>query len=93
MYKCCWNCQNGITVCALTKEETEQFNRLYRLCCASYPVSSHRENPFKKRYCKQFEERAYFPISRQEITKEEADFLLNLTKKQIIDYWENANDQ
>lgn len=51
-FKCCWNCANGLTAACQSREETERFRATKRFCCASYPVSSHAENPYKQRYCK-----------------------------------------
>lgn len=86
-FKCCWNCANGFTAVCPTKEETRVFNTSKRFCCASYPVSSHGENPFKQRYCKQFEVPTYGVRFGHEITKEEADRLNSMTVAERLAYW------
>lgn len=54
MYKCCWNCQNGFAISAITQYDTDFFNANKRFCLAPYPVSERPQNPFKQRFCKQF---------------------------------------
>jgi hypothetical protein len=88
VYKCCWNCQNGFTVCSNNAEQVELWNASKRMCCASYPVSNHLENPFKQRYCKQFEEE-YHARKGHLITKAEAQKLMEMTPEQLIKYWEH----
>lgn len=92
MYKCCWNCINGYTVAANTDEENERLNASKRFCCADYPVSNSLENPFKKRYCKQFE-----PDSRVKkghfIDKKEADKLNLMTVNELVEHWRNDYDK
>ena len=90
MYKCCWNCANGVTCVSSTKETTESFNASKRLCCASYPVSNHGENPFKQRYCKKFEVPTYGVRFGHEITKEESEKLNLMSVYDLIKYWKEG---
>lgn len=86
MYKCCWNCINGYKACAKTNAEMELVNASKRFCCASYPVSNRLENPFKKRYCKQFE--ADFKYRTEPfIDKKEAEWLIGMTAEELLEYW------
>ena len=87
MYKCCWNCGNGFTCVAHTKEAEDRFNASKRFCCASYPVSNHGENPFKQRYCKQFDVPTYGVRFGHEITKEEAEKLNLMSVDDLVKYW------
>lgn len=88
MYKCCWNCQYGKTCCFKTEYQEKLFNSTKRFCFAPQPKSSHAENPYKQRYCKQFEARFYFPVSGKPLTKAEADRMLEMDDKGKIEYWE-----
>lgn len=88
MYKCCWNCQNGFTVCMLKNEGVDEINASKRMCCAPYPVSNHLINPFQQRYCKQFEEE-YYPRKGHLITKAEAQKLMEMTPAELLKYWED----
>lgn len=90
VYKCCWNCDNGFTVCA--GNETNRINASKRVCCASYPVSSRLENPFKQRYCKQFESAPY-PAKGHFIDKKEAEKLNAMTAEELMDYWAESEVQ
>lgn len=87
MFKCCWNCGNGFTCCS-TRDAEIRFNSSKRLCCASVPVSNHGENPFKQRYCKQFEvpyrERARMGHFS---TKDEAAQLNTMGEDELVQYW------
>ena len=71
MFKCCYNCMNGLQ-CASTYPTQEIFNLTKRFCCASRPVSNHGVDAFKKRSCKQFEPydedyaKFYKPLSEKE---------------------------
>lgn len=84
MYKCCWNCANGMICWAPDKERMERLNASKRFCCAQNPISDHAENPFKQRYCKQFDPSLYFD---HEITKKEAEKLNNMTEDELVEYW------
>ena len=86
MYKCCWNCINGHTVCARTNEEMEWINASKRFCCADYPVSNHLLNPFQQRYCKQFEP-DYRVKKGHFIDKKEAEKLNQMTPEELVQYW------
>lgn len=91
LYKCCWNCGNGFNAVAESKSETEKFNATKRFCCASRPISDHGENPFKQRYCKQFEEPFRMICRRGHfITKEEAVQLNKMTSDELMQYWKQA---
>ena len=89
MYKCCWNCDNGYTVCTKSEEEETRINASKRMCCAFRPVSQHLENPFKQRYCKQFE-----PDCRAKkghfIDKKEAEMLNQMTPDDLVEYWDSV---
>jgi hypothetical protein len=91
MYKCCWNCDNGYPVCAETEEKSERINASKRICCAFYPVSNHLENPFKKRYCKQFE-KDYRVKKGHFIDKKEAEKLNQMTSDELMEYWKRGGD-
>lgn len=93
MYKCCWNCGNGLTAVCPTKEETELFRAAKRFCCASYPVSKYPVNPFIQRYCKQFEPSMNGVRVGHEITKEEAKRLKNKSPAELVKYWRLHMDQ
>lgn len=86
MYKCCWNCENGFAISAKTREEMELINASKRICCADYPVSNRLENPFKRRYCKQF-----MPdFCKQQgdfIDKVDAEKLNAMTPYELVEYW------
>ena len=86
MYKCCWNCMNGLTVCTNNAEQEELWNASKRMCCASYPVSNHLINPFQQRYCKQFEQDNY-PRKGHFIDKKEAEKLNTMTPDELVRYW------
>lgn len=90
MYKCCWNCANASLCAAQTKEETDRFNASKRFCCALYPVSNHGENPFKQRYCRQFEGYIYGAKFGHEITKKEAEKLNMMSVDQLVMYWKEG---
>ena len=92
MYKCCWNCANGFTCAAHTKEVEERLNSSKRFCCALYPVSRYGQNPFKQRYCKQFEVPAYGVQFGHEITKEEAEELNLMSVDDLVKYWKEGAD-
>ena len=86
MYKCCWNCMHGITICAKTKEEYERINASKRCCDAPYPVSNRFEDPFKQRHCKQFE--PDFRVKKGHfIDKKEAEKLNAMTTDELVKYW------
>ena len=88
MYKCCWNCWNGFTAYAPAMEEkVRRFNASRRFCCASYTVSSHGENPFKQRYCKQFAVPIHGVTFGHEITKREAEKLQQMSVNELMEYW------
>lgn len=93
MYKCCWNCENGLCGCFPDEKKTDLYRKVYRLCFAGYPVSHHAENPFKQRYCKQFIERTWFPVSNVELSKEEALMLSKMKQEEIVEYWEERNNK
>jgi hypothetical protein len=57
------------------------------MCCAPYPVSNHLEDPFKQRYCKQFEEE-YHARKGHLITKTEAQKLMEMSPSQLVKYWQ-----
>ena len=86
-FKCCWNCANGLTAACQSREETERFRATKRFCCASYPVSSHAENPYKQRYCKQFEIPMFGIRFGDEISKLEAQKLNTMTTAELVQYW------
>lgn len=86
-FKCCWNCSNGFTAACQSREETERFRATKRFCCASYPVSSHAENPYKQRYCKQFEIPMFGIRFGHEISKLEAQKLNTMTAAELVQYW------
>ena len=90
-YKCCWNCANGFTAACRTKEEEVIFRATKRFCCASYPVSSHSENPFKQRYCRQSEKPMFGIRYGHEITKKEAERLNKMNAAELIEYWRKQN--
>lgn len=90
MYKCCWNCANGFICVASTKEETDRFNVSRRFCCASYPVSHRGKNPFKRRYCKQFNGSLCGVQYGHEITKEEAEKLNIMSVDELVRYWKEG---
>jgi hypothetical protein len=78
---------HGITVCAKTKEEYERINASKRCCDAPYPVSNRLENPFKQRYCKQFD--PDFRVKKGHfIDKKEAEKLNAMTPEELVKYWE-----
>ena len=86
MYRCCWNCGNGFPVCAKTEEESERINASKRVCCAANPVSNRLENPFQRRYCKQFE--PDFRVKKGHfIDKAEAEKLNAMTTDELVKYW------
>ena len=86
MYKCCWNCDNGYPVAHKDKAEGERINASKRVCMADYPVSNHFENPFKKRYCKQFS--ADYRVKKgHSIDKKEAEKLNQMTTDELVRYW------
>lgn len=91
MYKCCWNCENGFTVCAKTEEEEERINASKRICCAAYPVSNRLENSFQRRYCKQFEADCR-PKKGHFIDKTEAEKLNAMTPDELVKYWGERKD-
>lgn len=92
MYKCCWNCANGFVCVAPTLETTDRFNASKRFCYASYPVSQHAENPFKRRYCKQFEVHTHGVRFGHEITKGEAEKLNLMSVYDLVEYWKEGAD-
>lgn len=65
----------------------DRFNASKRFCIAQYPVSSHSENPFKQRYCRQFEFPKYGFIFGHEITKDEAQKLNSMSADELVKYW------
>lgn len=87
VFKCCWNCDNGLPACSSDKSREEQFNATWRFCCTSYPVSSHAENPDKRRWCKQFEPKRQGPWFWYELTAEEACRLNAMTTDEKVKYW------
>ena len=91
MYKCCWNCIHGVTVCAKTKEEYDRINASKRCCDAPYPVSNRLENPFKQRHCRQFQP-DYRPKKGHFIDKDEAEKLSAMTPGELVKYWEDGAD-
>ena len=93
MYKCCWNCANGFTCVASTKGTTERLNASKRFCHAFYPVSNYAENPFKQRYCKQFDVPTYGVRIGHEITKEEAEKLNLMSVDDLVKYWKEGADR
>lgn len=86
MYKCCWNCDNGYPVAHKDKDERERINASKRVCMACYPVSNRLENPFKQRYCKQFEP-DYRVKKGHFIDKKEAERLNAMTPEELVQYW------
>lgn len=86
-FKCCWNCANGFTAACESREEMERFRATKRFCCASHPVSSHGENPYKQRYCKQFEVPMFGIRFGHEISKLEAQKLNTMTAAELVLYW------
>ena len=88
MYKCCWNCGHAFTCSTSPKEQEDKLNASKRLCCAPYPVSNRFENPFKRRYCKQFHE-ANFSFRFRAITKEEAEEFNRWSPEKLVEYWFN----
>ena len=94
MYKCCWNCENGFTVCTKTEEEAERINASKRMCCANYPISNRLQNPFQRRYCNQFVA-DYRPKKGHFISKTEAEKLNAMTTAELVKYWgeRNRNDE
>lgn len=90
MYKCCWNCGNSAPAACKTKEEQDRLRASKRFCCAYYPVSNRLENPFKQRYCKQFEPPFAFHPFYPEITKKEADKLQQMTAEELIAHWDDG---
>ena len=86
MYKCCWNCDNGYTVATKSEDEEERINASKRVCCADFPVSNHLENPFRQRYCLQFEP-DYRPKKGHFIDKKEAEKLAKMTPEELVEYW------
>lgn len=89
MYKCCWNCENGFTVCHKDKDEMKKVNSSKRVCCALHPVSNRLENPFKQRHCSQFEPDCR-PKSGHFIDKREANKLNTMTPDELVKYWEEG---
>ena len=88
IYKCCWNCGNGFDAVGEDERDTEEFAASKRFCCASHPVSSHSENPFKRRRCKQFVEPFYGKARRGHIiTQEEAARLETMSIAELVSYW------
>jgi hypothetical protein len=82
---------HGITVHAKTKEEHERINASKRFCDAYRPVSSYVENPFKQRYCKQFE--PDFRVKKGHfIDKKEAEKLNAMTPEELVKYWKENDD-
>ena len=86
MYKCCWNCNESCPAAHRDKAEMQRLRASKRFCCAAYPVSNRLENPFKQRYCKQFEPAYYFAFGH-EITKKEAEKLNQMTPEELLNYW------
>ena len=86
MYKCCWNCFNSVPAYCRDKDEMRRLRVSKRFCCAAYPVSNRLENPFKQRYCKQFEPDYYFAFGC-EITKKEAEKLNQMTTDELLKYF------
>lgn len=91
IYKCCWNCGNAVTAACKTEEEAFSFKATKRFCCASYPVSKYALNPYKKRWCGQFEEKQH-PIFRV-IDRNEAEKLELIAPKEQIEYWEKEKNK
>lgn len=92
MYKCCWNCANGLICASFNIDEEYRLNASKRFCGAPYPVSQHGENPFKKRYCKQFAEPTYRVRFGHEITEEEAEKLNHMNVNGLVRYWKGCAD-
>ncbi len=88
MYKCCWNCWYGLTGCTQSPVETERLRVSKRICDAPHPVSSHLQNPFQRRYCKQFSMDG-FPAVGHYINKQEAEKLNCMTVDELLEYWED----
>ena len=86
MYKCCWNCDNGYPVAHKDKDYAEKINASKRVCMAFRPVSNRLENPFKQRYCKQFEP-DYRVKKGHFIDKKEAEKLNPMTQDELVQYW------
>jgi len=86
MYKCCWNCANGFSIAASTSEEMKRSSVHERACCAPRPVSNRRENPFKQRYCTQFEPDVYYRRYHI-ISRKEAEMLDKMTVDELMEYW------
>lgn len=93
MYKCCWNCANGLQVCAETEEREIRINSSKRMCMANRPVSYHLENPFKQRYCKQFESRNLGCRFYKILTKEEAEKLNSMSVDGLVQYWKEVRSK
>lgn len=89
MYKCCWNWINRFPVCAKTEEEEKRINASKRLYCAAYPVSNRLQNPFQRRYCRQFEQ-DYRVKKGHFIDKKEAEKLNQITPDELVQYWEKG---
>lgn len=87
MYKCCWNCDNGFRVSMKNEEEEKRINASKRMCCAVYAVSNHLQNPFQKRYCRQFEPNYFAEMEGRLIDKKEAEKLNQMTPEELVQYW------
>lgn len=87
IFKCCWNCDNGITAVCQSREETERFRATKRFCCAPYPVFSYTGDPYRQRYCKQFEIPMFGVQFGHEIDKLEASKLSTMNSNELVQYW------
>lgn len=90
-YRCCWNCMYGFCAAKKTVEEEKRFAATKRICCAPFPVSNRAENPFKRRYCKQFVHKELLFSRHRSITKQEAAKMVSMSEEELIEYWSGNN--